>query len=124
MHAFILSSVVSNSFDLMDYSPPGSSVHEILQARILEWVSMPSSRGSSRPRDQTCVSCIGRQIFLLLRHLGSPFNYTLSDLATEGLDFPGRTVDASPSASTGDMGSIPGPGRFHISRSKSMCQNY
>ena len=34
-----------------DCSPPGSSVHEILQARILEWVAMPSSRGSSPPRD-------------------------------------------------------------------------
>ena len=33
--------------DPMDYSPPGSSVHEILQARTLEWVAMPSSRGSS-----------------------------------------------------------------------------
>ena len=40
-----------------DCSPPGSSVHGILQARTLEWVAMPSSRGSSRPRDQTCNSC-------------------------------------------------------------------
>ena len=49
-----------------------SSVHGILQARTLEWVSMPSSRGSSQPRDRTCVSyvsCIGRQV---LYHLGSP----------------------------------------------------
>ena len=37
-----------------DYSPPGSSVHRFLQARILEWVAMPSSRESSRPRDWTC----------------------------------------------------------------------
>ena len=36
--------------DPMDCSPPGSSVHGILQARMLEWVTMPSSRGSSRPR--------------------------------------------------------------------------
>ena len=43
----------------MDYSPLGSSVHGILQARILEWVAMPSSKGSSQPRDRTCVSCIG-----------------------------------------------------------------
>ena len=41
--------------DPMDCSPPGSSVHEILQARILEWVAMPSSRGSSQPRDRTQV---------------------------------------------------------------------
>ena len=37
----------------MDYSPPGSSVHGIFQARILEWVAISSSRGSSRSRDQT-----------------------------------------------------------------------
>ena len=44
--------------DPVDCSPPGSSVHEILQARILEWVAMPSSRGSSRPRDRTHISCV------------------------------------------------------------------
>ena len=43
--------------DPMDCSPPGSSVHGILQARILEWVAIPFSRGSSQPRDQTQVSC-------------------------------------------------------------------
>ena len=43
--------------DPMDCSPPGSSVQGILQARTLEWVAMPFSRGSSRPRDRTCVSC-------------------------------------------------------------------
>ena len=46
-------------------SPQGSSVHGILQARILEWVAMPFSRGSSWSRDQTQVSfisCIGRQV--------------------------------------------------------------
>ena len=50
----------------MDCSLPGSSVHGIFQARILEWVAMPSSRGSSWARDQTCISyvaCIGRQVF-------------------------------------------------------------
>ena len=41
----------------MDNSPSDSSIHGILQARILEWVAIPSSRGSSRPRDQTHVSC-------------------------------------------------------------------
>ena len=47
--------------DPMDYSPPDSSVHGILLARILERVAMPSSWGSSQPKDQThfsCVSCI------------------------------------------------------------------
>ena len=47
----------------VDYSPPGSSVHGILQARILEWVAVPSSRGSSWPRDQTWVSCIAGRFF-------------------------------------------------------------
>ena len=42
--------------DPMDYTPPGSSVHGILQARILEWVAMPSSRGSSQTRDQNLLS--------------------------------------------------------------------
>ena len=51
--------------DSVDCSPPSSSVHGILQARILEWVAMTSSRGSSWPRDQTCasyISCLGRQV--------------------------------------------------------------
>ena len=43
--------------DSMDCSPPGSSVHGIFQARILEWVAISCSRGSSSPRDWTCVSC-------------------------------------------------------------------
>ena len=42
--------------DPMDYSLPGFSVHGILQARILEWVAMPFSRGSPQPRDRTHVS--------------------------------------------------------------------
>ena len=45
-------------FDPMDCSPPGSSVHEILQARVLGWVAMHFSRGSSQPRDPIQVSCI------------------------------------------------------------------
>ena len=50
----------------IDCSPPGSSIHGILQARILECVAMSSSRGSSRPRDQTCIlwnSCIAGGFF-------------------------------------------------------------
>ena len=70
--------------DPMDWSPPGSSVHGILQARILEWVAMPSSRESSQPRDQThvsYVSCIGRRVFYQYCHPGSPtYNINTSDL--------------------------------------------
>ena len=47
----------------MDYSPPGSSVHGIFPARILEWVAMPHSRGSSWPRDRTWVSSIAGGFF-------------------------------------------------------------
>ena len=49
--------------DPVDYSPPGSSVLGILLPRILEWVAMPFPRGSSRPRDQTQVSCIAGRFF-------------------------------------------------------------
>ena len=51
--------------DSIDCSPPGFSVHGILQTRILEWTAVPPSRGSSRPRDWmhvSCGSCGGRQI--------------------------------------------------------------
>src|SRR5574337_21007 len=44
--------------DLMDCSLPGSSIHGIFQARVLEWVAISFSRGPSRPRDGTWVSCI------------------------------------------------------------------
>ena len=56
VHAKSLQSCPTLS-DPMDCSPPGSSVHGILQARILEWIAMPFSRGSSRSRDRTCTSC-------------------------------------------------------------------
>ena len=61
--------------DPMDLSPPGSSVNGILQARILEWVAMPSSRRSSELRDRTrvsYVSCIGRWVIYHWHHLRSP----------------------------------------------------
>ena len=51
--------------DPMDCSPPVSSVHEILQARILEWVAIPFSRVSSPPRGKTQVSCIAGNFFTI-----------------------------------------------------------
>ena len=51
--------------DPMDYSLPGSSVHGILQARILEWVAIPFSRGSFKPMDQTQVSCTAGRFFTI-----------------------------------------------------------
>ena len=49
----------------LDCSPPGSSVHEILQARILEWGAIPFSTGSSQPRDQTWVSHFAVRFFTI-----------------------------------------------------------
>ena len=63
-----------------NHSLPGSSVHGILQARILEWVALPSSRGSSQPRGETCIfydssiSCTGRRVLYHQCHLGSPIS--------------------------------------------------
>ena len=73
-NAYQVTSVVSDSCDPVDCSPPGSPVRGILQARGLEWVAMPSSRGSSRPRDRAHVSHVsstGRWILYHQRHLGS-----------------------------------------------------
>ena len=55
----------------MDCNPPGSSVHGILQSRILEWVAIPFSRGSSQPRNGTRVFCIAGRFFYHLIHQGN-----------------------------------------------------
>ena len=51
--------------DPMDCSLPGSSVHGIFQSRVLEWIAISFSRGSSRPRNQTRVSCIAGRRFTI-----------------------------------------------------------
>ena len=51
--------------DPMDCSLPGSSVHRIFQARVLEWVAISFSRGSSQPRDRTQVSCTAGRCFTI-----------------------------------------------------------
>ena len=73
--------------DPMDHSPPGSSVHGISQARILEWVAISSSRGSSWPRDWTQVSGIGRQI---LYHWATRYVTHLTLYVKKSLDFSGK----------------------------------
>ena len=50
-------------YDPMGCSPPGSSLHGTFQARILEWVAIPSSRGSSQPKDWTWIFCIAGSFF-------------------------------------------------------------
>ena len=59
-------------FDPMDCSPPGSSVHGILQAKIREWVANLFSKGSFQPRDQILVSCITGGFLYHLSHQGRP----------------------------------------------------
>lgn len=77
VHSWVCCSVAKSCLTLCDplvYSLPGSSVSGIFRARILDWVATPSSRGSSQPRDGTCVSyvsCIGRQVLYHYHHLGN-----------------------------------------------------
>ena len=61
--ACLVASVMSDSCYPMGYSLQVSSVHGILQARILEWVATPSSKGSSWLRDRTCVFCTAGKLF-------------------------------------------------------------
>ena len=59
----------------VDCSLPGSTVHGLLQTRILKWVAMPSSGGSSPPRDWICVSCVfytGKWVLCHYIHRGAP----------------------------------------------------
>ena len=66
--------------DPMDYSLPGSSVIKILQARILEWIAIPFSRGFFQPRDQTWVSCITGKFSTLSATREAPDCVTLAKL--------------------------------------------
>ena len=66
---------MSDSCDPMHCSPPGSSVHGILQARILEGVAIPFSRGSLQPRDRTWVSCVADRFFTVRVTREAPFNH-------------------------------------------------
>ena len=64
-HCHLVAQSCQTICDPMDCRPPGSSAHGVLQARIMEWVAMPSSRGSSRPRDGAHISyapLIGRWV--------------------------------------------------------------
>ena len=70
--------------DPMDCSPPGSSIHGILHARILEWVAICYSRGSSEPRDRNRISC--RQILYHWAAWEAPYLwYFLAKLSTSSV---------------------------------------
>ena len=82
-------SVTCNSLEPMDCSPPASTVHGTVQARILEWVAMSSSRGSSRHRNWILVSHItGR--FLLSEPPGKPRNTAVGSLSLLQGIFPNQ----------------------------------
>ena len=66
----------------MNCSPPGSSVHGISRARIQEWVTISSSRGSFRPRNLTCVACIAEGFFTT-EPPGRPFSRAPTALAIQ-----------------------------------------
>ena len=86
--------------DLKDCSPLGSPGHGILQARILRWVALPFSRGSSRPRDQTQLSCNTGGFSIDRMHPLCPL-----------MGFPGSSAGKESAYNVGDLGSIPGLGR-------------
>ena len=76
-HHFLKEKVIQSCLTLcdpLDHSLPGSSVQGILQARILEWLVIPFSRGLSQPRDQIQVLLHCRQFLYRLSHQGSPFS--------------------------------------------------
>ena len=76
----------------MDYSLPGSSIHGILQVRILEWVAISFSRASSQPRDRTQVSHIAGRRFYHLSHQESPiYHYTCLKQITGNLTTESHT---------------------------------
>ena len=68
----LFSSSVGLFCNSMNCSPPGSSLYGTSQARILKWVAISSSRGSSQARERTCISCISRWILYCLSYRGSP----------------------------------------------------
>ena len=86
--------------DPMDCSPPGSSVHGILQTRILEWEAIPSSRGSSQPRDQPSRLLHWQVGSLTLAPPGKP--RIASSFNNSGSDSKESACNA------GELGSIPG----------------
>ena len=82
----------------MGCSLPSSSVHGIFQARILEWVAISFSRGSSWPRDRTCVSFISSRLFTDWATRGKPHNIVLVSAihwheSAIGIHFDGGDLD-------------------------------
>ena len=123
-------SVVSQLCDLMDCSQPGSSVHGILQARILEWAAIYFPRGSFPPpeiapshlpaKDGTPVSSLAGRFFTVWSFpdssVGKESSCNAGDPLEKGkapafLSFPGGSAGKESACNVGDLGSIPGLGR-------------
>ena len=90
------------------YNPPGSSVQGIFQARILVWVIMSYSGGSSQTRNRTHISCIGRGFFTIERP-GKPHLLATYDKKRGG--FPDGSDGKESACNVGDLASIPESGR-------------
>ena len=90
--------------DPMDYRPPVSSVHGILYARIMEWVAISFSRGSSWPSDRTRVSCIAGRFFtiwaLWCRYYLCPLSFKMRKLMLRQI----KWLAQHPIANTGEAG--------------------
>ena len=79
----------------MDCSPPGSSVHRVLQARILEWVAFPFSRGSSKPRGRTQVSCTAGRFITTSTTWEAPYQGWSGMLVTQSCQTLCDPIDCS-----------------------------
>ena len=85
--------------DSMDCSPPGSSVHGILQARMLEGVAILFTKGTSQPRDRTCVSCTAGRFFTIWATRKAPKDNKLLQIFPGSGRLQRRCVDVfSPAA--------------------------
>ena len=97
--------------DPMDWSPPGSSVHGILQARILEWVAIPFSRGIFLTQGLSLGLLHCRQILYHLIHQGSPYDIHRGTLSFQ-ISVSRFHVNTSLCLQCRTLGLIPGSGRF------------
>ena len=91
----------------MDCSLPGSSVHEILHARVLEWVTIPFSRGSFQTRDRTQVSCIAGRLLTIWTLSWKPISFSLCPFTLKGVPFGHFVRWASMSFSSSHLKSLP-----------------
>ena len=97
-------------WDPIDCNLPGSSVHGIFQARILEWVAISFSKGSSPPRDQTQVSCTAGRLFTVWATRESQDIVSRTQICQVLWGFPGGSMVENPPANAGDTGLFPASG--------------